>query len=64
MDKDGDNGKGRDWWRGKTNEIVVYACKVVKKGRTYEWGATAAIRMNADLIVCAQRVNMKEWEVT
>ena len=35
-----------------------------KKGGACEWEATTARRLNADLIVCAQRVNMKEWERT
>ena len=49
---------------GETNDLVVYARKVGKKGGTGEWEETAERRLNAYLIVCAQRVNMKEWEVT
>ena len=60
MGKGVENGKG-GW--GGTDKIVIYARKVGNKGGTYEWEVTAARRLNADLISCAQRVNMKEWEV-
>ena len=46
---------------GEKGKLVVYALKLGKKGGTFEWEATVTSRVNADLIVCAQRVNMKEW---
>ena len=60
--KKGDNDKGSGAWGG--DKLVVYALKLGKKGGTFEWEATVTRRLNADLIVCAQGVNMKEWEVT
>ena len=57
--KKGDNDKGSGAWGG--DKLVVYALKLGKKGGTFEWEATVTRRLNADLIVCAQRVNMKEW---